>query len=291
MQHPVRFFVSLIMVLAISAAAIPVVTAHEASDIWVYNVWTPPALGEDATVSAVYMQIDNPGSHPLYLVSVTTNIAETVELHETVMESDTTKTQPVEFIEIAKDTTADLTPDGYQVRLSRLKQPLEAGTAFPLTLTFDMGNGETTDVLTAALVTEEAPIVSDLVIYNDWVRPAISGETATAGAYLTIDNRGEDDDRLIGVSANVSEVVELHKMEMSGDVMEMSPIKVLDIPAGEQTRLAPNGNHLMLIGLAEDVIVGQAIVVTLTFESGNELILALPVKAIADEEEYEHSSH
>jgi hypothetical protein len=288
MQHPVRIFVSLIVVLAIGAAALPVVTAHEASDIWIYNVWAPPALGEDATVTAVYMQIDNPGGHPLYLVSATTEIAETVELYETVIEGETAKIQPVEFIEIAEDTTAALTPDGYQVSLSGLKQPLAAGTAFPLTLTFDMGNGETVDVLTAALVSEEAPAESDLVIYNDWVRTAIGGETATAGAYLTIDNRGETDDRLIGITANVAKATELHEMEMSGDVMQMSPLDGLDVPAGEQTVLEPGSYHLMLIGVAEDLVVGQAIVVKLTFASEQEITLALPVKDITMEEEHEH---
>ncbi|MBC6934312.1 MAG: copper chaperone PCu(A)C, partial [Chloroflexi bacterium] len=62
------------------------------------------------------------------------------------------------------------------------------------------------------------------------------------------------------------------------DVMKMRPVEGgIEIPAGGSVELKPGGYHVMLMQLPRDLLPGQAIMLTLVFESGVELPVAVPV--------------
>ena len=107
-------------------------------------------------------------------------------------------------------------------------------------------------LVAAALITllagaghaQTAPKVEDA-----WARPTVAGQ-AGGGGFLKITSASAD--RLIAASAPVSKTVELHTMQMDGDVMRMRQIPAIEIPAGQTVELKPGGLHVMFIGLTPD---------------------------------------
>src|SRR3978361_467069 len=89
----------------------------------------------------------------------------------------------------------------------------------------------------------------DLVISQAWSRATPNG-AKIAGGYLTIENKGTAPDRLIGGSGDIAGKVEVHEMATKDGVMTMRPLdKGLTIEPGKTVKLAPGGDHLMLVDL------------------------------------------
>ena len=88
------------------------------------------------------------------------------------------------------------------------------------------------------------------------------------------------------VSDEVAAEVELHEtaamddsdMDDSDMAMTMRPVERIELPAGETVSLAPGGLHIMLLGLVEPLEVGDEFDVTLSLESGDELVVAVEVR-------------
>jgi hypothetical protein len=110
-------------------------------------------------------------------------------------------------------------------------------------------------------------------------------------AYLTIRNRGNEADALIGVSTAVSEAAELHEMQMEGDVMKMRPVagQRLEIPARGSVELKPGGLHIMLLDLKEKLEAGKKIDLALLFEKSGEQTITVEIRPGEGEEM--HSEH
>jgi copper(I)-binding protein len=88
------------------------------------------------TVGGIFFTLTDTGA-PDRLVSVSSPIATTLELHETVKDGDVMKMRPVPGLPIAAGQSVELKPGGYHVMAMGLKQPLTLGKTFPLTLTFE----------------------------------------------------------------------------------------------------------------------------------------------------------
>ena len=102
------------------------------------------------------------------------------------------------------------------------------------------------------------------------------------GGFLTIENFGEEADRLVSATSDVARDTQIHAMEMEGDVMKMRPLaEGIEIPAGEKVELAPGGLHIMFMGLKQPFVEGQSVAVTLTFEKAGSVEVLLPVEAAA----------
>lgn len=119
---------------------------------------------------------------------------------------------------------------------------------------------------------EQMPADDDnpLVITGAWARPSAEG-VDVSGAYLRIANYGDTDDRLIAGETDAARMVELHTMQMQGDMMRMRPVDGIDVPAGGRAVLRPGGLHLMLMGLTVPLVEGETVMLTLRFESGREM--------------------
>lgn len=86
--------------------------------------------------SAVYVTVSNHGSEPDTLVSASTDIATTVELHQTVEKDGKMVMQPRPQFDIPAGETLDMKPGSYHIMLLGLKQALKPGDAVNVTLTF-----------------------------------------------------------------------------------------------------------------------------------------------------------
>ncbi len=124
-----------------------------------------------------------------------------------------------------------------------------------------------------------AAVVGELQIMAPVLRETPPNAPAAAG-YVTIMNKGAEDDRLIGVSADFAERGEIHDMTIENDVMRMVEVEGgLVAPAGGALVLDPNepGLHLMFIGLEERLVAGEAREVTLVFERAGETTVVFAV--------------
>ena len=111
-----------------------------------------------------------------------------------------------------------------------------------------------------------------------------------AAGYLVIKNHGTTDDRLIAVSAGISEKGEIHEMSVNADgVMTMREVKEIVIPAGGEVALKPGGFHLMFVGLKAPAVKDQKFPGTLTFEKAGKVDVEFKVDAKAGE--MDHSAH
>ena len=120
----------------------------------------------------------------------------------------------------------------------------------------------------------------DLHIDHPFARenPRVGG---AGGAFMTITNHGDTDDRMISGATPASNVVELHTHIMDGGVMRMREIEGgIPVPAGETVLLQPGGLHVMLIDLVEPLVEGESIPLTLTFEHAGSIEVMVSIEDI-----------
>jgi hypothetical protein len=119
-----------------------------------------------------------------------------------------------------------------------------------------------------------------LVITAPWIRATPKG-APVAGGYLKITNNGPEPDRLVGGSLAAAGGFEVHEMSMDGGVMKMRPIRGgLEIKPGQTVELAPGGQHIMFLGLKEQLKQGEDIKGTLDFAKAGHLDITYQVGAM-----------
>jgi copper(I)-binding protein len=93
---------------------------------------------------------------------------------------------------------------------------------------------------------------------------------STGAVYFrSLRNTGKGEDRLVSASTPVAARVELHRMQMQGDVMRMAAVPAVALPVGVTVPMkhgSHDGHHLMLFDLKAPLKDGDRFPVTLTFE-------------------------
>lgn len=133
--------------------------------------------------------------------------------------------------------------------------------------------------------------VGDLIIDHPMALETF--QTAMTGAgYLSVTNSGTEEDRLIAVEADFPRVM-LHTSVTTNDIVTMSEVEGIAIPAGETITLEPGGFHVMFMGLNGDPFeVGETFPATLVFEKAGRLDVVFNVEARNGEAKQEdHSNH
>ncbi|MCS7296417.1 MAG: copper chaperone PCu(A)C, partial [Chloroflexota bacterium] len=101
----------------------------------------------------------------------------------------------------------------------------------------------------AATPTEDAATytIGDIVIIAPWAR---ANPNPVSGAYMHIENRGTEPDRLVSASCPLAGMTQIHEVVMQGNQSMMQEMKEgLEIPAGGHVDLKPGGYHIMLMDL------------------------------------------
>lgn len=126
----------------------------------------------------------------------------------------------------------------------------------------------------------EVVVLGDLELSSAFTR-AMPPRAVTGGGFLTIVNKGDQDDRLVSVSSLVAEHTELHVMSIVDDVMRMqSQPEGFVVLAGEITELKPGGKHIMFINVETPFTKGSDIKVVLHFEKAGDVEVNLHTLAI-----------
>jgi copper(I)-binding protein len=112
--------------------------AHDytAGGIHVAHPWSL-ALPDVARNGAAYMEISNRGERVDKLIDASSPIAKRVSLHGHTTNDGVLRMRPIEAIDVEPGTSSVLAPGGLHIMLMELKEPLNAGKRFPLTLTFE----------------------------------------------------------------------------------------------------------------------------------------------------------
>ncbi len=119
-----------------------------------------------------------------------------------------------------------------------------------------------------------------ITIHEPWTRATPPG-AKVAGGFATLENPGDEADRLIGGSFELSERVEIHEMKMADGVMRMSELENgLELPAGGKVVLKPGSFHLMFMGLTGAPKAGETVSGTLVFERAGAVPVTFQVAPI-----------
>jgi copper(I)-binding protein len=117
-----------------------------------------------------------------------------------------------------------------------------------------------------------------IIISDPWVRavPSVSSVTAV---YMVIENRGDEDDKLIGVDTSASEYSEIHSTIIDeNNVASMLKVHSQPIPSGESLELKPGGSHIMLRELNNPLKVGEQVEIDLLFEKSGTITIQAEVR-------------
>ncbi|MCP4297537.1 MAG: copper chaperone PCu(A)C [Proteobacteria bacterium] len=94
------------------------------------------ATAKGQQTSAVYTHLHNLTDQTEYLLAAASDVANTVEIHNVIMEDGMMAMRPVKHIEIAPDQMVELKPGSYHIMLIGLKNKLIEGSHIDVTLTF-----------------------------------------------------------------------------------------------------------------------------------------------------------
>ncbi len=118
---------------------------------------------------------------------------------------------------------------------------------------------------------ETGPVLS----YTDaFVMEPIGARDMTMGG-LTVSVDGGDV-VLTGASSTSIGTIEMHTMAMADGKMQMRQVDSFEIADGETLELKRGGNHFMMFDVGEDVVGGETVDITLTFDAdGNPMTLVV----------------
>ncbi|MEV6150246.1 copper chaperone PCu(A)C [Nonomuraea sp. NPDC052129] len=127
----------------------------------------------------------------------------------------------------------------------------------------------------AAVPAKQSPAAAEqssavaLTITDPWVKTAKKGMSAAFG---TLVNNTDAEVTIVSGASPLSPKIELHEVVESGGKMIMRPKEGgFVIPAHGTHELRPGGDHIMLMGVAQEVLPGARIPFTLTVKGGKPL--------------------
>jgi periplasmic copper chaperone A len=102
------------------------------------EIYQPMAMAaKTGEVTGAFLRIQNTGGQADRLVGASSDVAEVVQVHETIVENEIMSMREVAAIEIAPGESVELKHGGYHIMLIDLKTDLKAGEMFTLTLKFE----------------------------------------------------------------------------------------------------------------------------------------------------------
>ena len=127
--------------LAVLSAALFCSAVHaagyRAGDISIIDPHARPTVpGQPG--GAAYVTLENTGGSADRLVGVTSPVARSAEIHTMRMDGDVMRMREAGELPLPPAAKVEMKPGmGYHIMLIGLKQPLQAGATFPITLTFE----------------------------------------------------------------------------------------------------------------------------------------------------------
>ena len=129
--------VLLALIFLCAGFSVAIADEIKAGDLVITQAWSR-ATPKGAKTGGAYLTVENKGSTPDRLLGGSADAAGKVEIHEMAMANGVMKMRPVDKgLEIDPGKTVKLSPGGYHVMLTDLKNPLKQGDKLPITLEFE----------------------------------------------------------------------------------------------------------------------------------------------------------
>lgn len=113
-------------------------------------------------------------------------------------------------------------------------------------------------------------------VVDAWARATTNDVSAV---YFTVKNPGTAD-RLVSITADVTENVQMHEVVTEGATSKMQEVAGgFEVPANGELVLSAGGYHIMLLDLKEPLKPGDDVHLELTFEHAGVIPLTAPVQA------------
>jgi periplasmic copper chaperone A len=135
-------------------------------------------------------------------------------------------------------------------------------------------------LLVASLILNACTMATGITISKAWARPAANGDNGAV--YFLLQNHSAGKDELVSVSSDVAEAAEMHLSSMEGDVMQMAQVDSLPIKGKASIQFEPGGLHVMLVGLKQELKVGDEIQITLHFKEHEDITVKVSIQENGD---------
>jgi periplasmic copper chaperone A len=115
-------------------------------------------------------------------------------------------------------------------------------------------------------------------VHKVWMRPGAQGENEAV--YFVMHNHASETDELTSVTSDAAQAAELDETTVVDDVAGMKKVDSVPVEAFAEIEFAPRGYHVMLIGLKQDLKLGDEIEITLHFKNHEDITIKVPVQNI-----------
>ncbi|WP_413694076.1 copper chaperone PCu(A)C [Pseudoalteromonas sp. KJ10-2] len=122
-------------------------------------------------------------------------------------------------------------------------------------------------------------LAAELTVTDQYVR-ATPPHVKNSAAFLTIDNQSEESVKLVSVSSDIADRVELHTHISEAGLMKMRQVESILIKGHNSVQLQPGGYHVMFLGLKNDLVAGDSVDITLYFDNGDAIDITAPIQKI-----------
>ncbi len=143
-EEPVVSLSKMLVLIAALFATPAVAHDFKAGDLTLIHPWaraTPPG----APVAGGFVIIRNSGRESDRLLSVTSSVAESVEIHQSSIVDGTARMRPVANLEIAPGQEVMLAPGGYHLMFLKPKTQFRQSEKFSATLVFEKAGSITVE--------------------------------------------------------------------------------------------------------------------------------------------------
>lgn len=130
--------------------------------------------------------------------------------------------------------------------------------------------------LTGILLLSACSTVEDIEVHDAWARPVAQGNTAAA--YFSLHNHTQNDDELISATSTIANAVEIHESKMENNVMTMNMLSSVPLKAGDELMFEPGGLHVMLIGVKQELKIGDEFDLVLKFKYHADITVKVKVE-------------
>ncbi|MGP1486099.1 MAG: copper chaperone PCu(A)C [Campylobacter sp.] len=113
---------------------------------------------------------------------------------------------------------------------------------------------------------------ADIEVSNIYAK-ATPPSAQNSAIFFEVKNNTDKVIKLISANSPASKTAELHTHQHIDGMMKMVQVDSIEIPANGETKLAPGGLHVMLIGIKNPMNEGDKIDATLEFDNGEKIEL------------------
>lgn len=115
-----------------------------------------------------------------------------------------------------------------------------------------------------------------IAVEQPWARATPKG-VKTSAAYMSLINKGDSTDQLLGATTPAAETIQFHKATEDDGVARMRELHSVDIAPGARVTFRPGDMHMMMLRLKQPLVEGQTFPLTLDFEKAGKVDVMVPV--------------